>query len=480
MAILWSNNASTTIAGSITATDTTVALAAGTGIKFPSPTSGDYFVATFYDQATKTINEIVHVSARVGDTCTIIRGQEGTTPQAWSAADIFANLVTAGTLDAFVQAGTGPADTSIVYVGTDVSSTPSLVVCPTNPVPPSYEVGMLFNIKIKNTNLGPVQLQFNGLASVPAVRTDGSPMVGANLISSQEMMFVYNGVNFNAMVPPVPQAPPQTTFYVRTDGNDNNSGFANTPADAFRTISGAMYEIKQRYISQNTITIRVADGLYIDGISESIAYIAAWNIVGNPANPGNVVINALSTNGSAYPPYAMVGSAVGVFGSGNVTVNGFTFQSYTWQAFADGGTLTIYNCHFTAPTTSASPIYANETGSVAVFGNCQYSGATPVGSIFSSSGSGFMGLGFYEVPYASNPLVFNIAANSVITQATATAWAGGCIVTAGPNGLSFTGSVPDCPQYTCSTGGGIGFEYGDTTIFPGTSPGIVTLPGWID
>ena len=73
MTILWSNNASTTIAGSIIGTDTTVALAAGTGIKFPSPTAGNYFVATFYDQATKTINEIVHCTARVGDTCTTVR-----------------------------------------------------------------------------------------------------------------------------------------------------------------------------------------------------------------------------------------------------------------------------------------------------------------------------------------------------------------------------------------------------------------------
>src|SRR5262245_38699682 len=116
MAIKWSNNASTTVAGSITATDTTVALAAGTGVLFPAPTGGDYFKATFYDQATKTLTEIVHCTSRAGDICTIVRAQEGTTAKAWSASDLFANLVTAGTLSSFVQAGTGPADTSVVYV----------------------------------------------------------------------------------------------------------------------------------------------------------------------------------------------------------------------------------------------------------------------------------------------------------------------------------------------------------------------------
>src|SRR5215467_2620736 len=101
MTILFANNASTTVAGSITAADTTVNLAAGTGGFFPQPIAGqgNYFCATFYDQATKTINEIVHVTAMSGDAATIVRGQEGTTPRAWTSGDIFANLVTAGTLN---------------------------------------------------------------------------------------------------------------------------------------------------------------------------------------------------------------------------------------------------------------------------------------------------------------------------------------------------------------------------------------------
>ena len=148
---------------------------------------------------------------------------------------------------------------------------------------------MLFNIKIANTNPGPVNLQFNGLASVPAKRTDGSDLVGGNIVASQEMTFIYNGVNFNALIPPIPQTPPQTTFYVRTDGNDNNSGFTNTPTGAFRTITGAMTAIKQRYISQNQITLRVADGFYTDGIYENTNYISSWDIVGNPASPGNML-----------------------------------------------------------------------------------------------------------------------------------------------------------------------------------------------
>jgi hypothetical protein len=477
MAILFSNNASTTVAGSITATSTSVALAAGTGVLFPNPTGGDYFVATFYDQATKTQNEIVHVTARVGDTCTIVRAQEGTTAKAWSAADIFANLVTAGTLDAFVQAGTGPADTSVVYVGTDISNTPNIVICTTNPIPPSYEVGMLFNIKIKNTNLGPVQLQFNGLAGVRASRTNGSDMVGGNLTASEEMMFVYNGVDFTSMVPPVPQSPPQLIFYVRTDGNDNNSGFANTPQDAFRTVSGAMYQIKARYISQNTITIRVADGYYIDAIFDNVAYIAAWSIIGNPSNPGNVVIDASSPSQGAYPPYASLARGVVAYGAAQITMNGFTFHSYFDNAAVSGGGLTLYNCNFTAPTAGAAAIFANDNGNLQLYGVCSYSGATPNPWIFVASYGGNLSLGWHDSLSTIN-LLFNLNGTPVITSSTAWADSTGNIGLFNP-AVVFTGGTPNCAQYLVQSCGGITFTTGVTTAFPGTLPGIVSPPGYI-
>src|SRR6516164_8086885 len=257
MTILFSNNASTTVSGSITAASTTVMLAAGTGVLFPNPTGGNFYVATFYDQATKTQNEIVHVTAMAGDIATIVRAQEGTTAKNWNAGDIFANLVTAGTLNNFVQAGTGPANTSLVYVGTDTSVTPNLVIATTNPVPTSFAIGMLFNILIKNTNTAAVNVQLNGLASVPLVRSNGAALLNGDIIANMETTFVYNGVNFNNMLPDLPKHPVQTVFYVNPSGNDNNSGLANTSAQAFATVSGAMNQIKTRYTSQTTITIRV-------------------------------------------------------------------------------------------------------------------------------------------------------------------------------------------------------------------------------
>ena len=101
--VLSNNNAGTTIAGAITTSATSVGLASGTGALFPSPSGGNYFVATFNDAATGLLREIVHVTARSSDTCTIVRAQEGTTALNWSAGDLFLNLFTAGTFGALAQ-----------------------------------------------------------------------------------------------------------------------------------------------------------------------------------------------------------------------------------------------------------------------------------------------------------------------------------------------------------------------------------------
>jgi hypothetical protein len=484
MTILWSNNASSTVSGSITAASTTVALAAGTGAEFPNPTGGNYFVATFYDQATKTINEIVHCTARSGDVCTIVRGQEGTTPQAWNAGDIFANLVTAGTLEAFVQAGTGPANTSIMYVGTDTSVTPNHIVCETNPVPSNYAIGMLFNIKIANNNNGPTDLALNGLAAVLAKRTDGSDFVGGEFTAGEEYIFIYNGTNFTSTIPPIPLEPPQTIFYVRTDGNDNNSGFANTPTAAFQTVQGAINAIENRYISQKIITVRVNDGTYTSGWTVNGQYIVGWEFIGDTANPQNCVINATSTNPSSYVTGAPKGVCCSVGSLGQMIVTGFTFQSYLMNVLATGYVeLNIIN--FTGPT-SGDPIISGGGPSADIYlhGNCNFSTTNSLTCLFSMDG-GQMSFGYTDPNWGtSSTLDFAINNAVTVTEAVAVSQGGAVMIVYNAN-VGFTGAVPTGKQYLCSTAGGIAFD-GPATAIPGTQPGVVTTSsatdcgGWLN
>ncbi|WP_233607944.1 gp53-like domain-containing protein [Citrobacter freundii] len=99
LSLLASNNAQTVLAAGINSTATSLTVNAGTGTLFPSPVAGiSFFKLTIIDAATGSLTEIVHVTARAGDVFTIQRGQEGTVPRAWSANDIAANMMTAGTL----------------------------------------------------------------------------------------------------------------------------------------------------------------------------------------------------------------------------------------------------------------------------------------------------------------------------------------------------------------------------------------------
>jgi hypothetical protein len=506
MTLLWTNNASSTIAGSITATATTVNLAPGTGILFPQPLNvGDLFKATFYDQQTKTINEIVHVTARSGDQCTIVRGQENTTPVAWSAGDIFANLITADTLRHFIQS-TGPAaDTSIVYVGIDTSTNVNLIIANTTPVPASFQIGMLFNIKMLNAKFPPVissgpppvtgdvMMQLNGQAGVAVKRTDGSAFIGGETTGGEEYIFIYNGSHFTSTVMHVKPQPPQTVFYVNgTYGNDWNSGFSDNggpTTQAFKTCQGAINRIKERYTSTVAITVRVADGIYDTGFSDSDNYIAGWTFIGNPANPQNVVIDSTSTslahfqsNGSP----AGISVAVGPFAY--FVVQGFTFKSQ-YPNVQSSGTLTLIDCHFTPPLYRPANIHTiiADAGTISITGNCSYDGTLGASAgIFDAGAAGVMGIGSSGDPVYGQTTTCTFYLNGNPSFALP-AGGFGALVTAETNSLiqfsqsyvTFTGGVCDGYEYIATAGGGIYFDQGAVDGWlPATMPGYTEIYGW--
>lgn len=102
--ILWTNNATTTLATAISSVANTIVLASGGGAAFPSPGNNQYFLATLSPATVGAQpNEIVLVTARSTDTLTVARGQEGTTAQAWGTGAIVSNLITAGNMGALAQ-----------------------------------------------------------------------------------------------------------------------------------------------------------------------------------------------------------------------------------------------------------------------------------------------------------------------------------------------------------------------------------------
>jgi hypothetical protein len=114
MTILWSNNASSTIASSISSSATTITLATGQGSEFPQPSSGNYFYATLTDSSNNL--EVIKVTARATDVLTAVRGQDGTSARAYSAGDLLELRITAASLtemQAYTPSGNIAASTLV-------------------------------------------------------------------------------------------------------------------------------------------------------------------------------------------------------------------------------------------------------------------------------------------------------------------------------------------------------------------------------
>jgi hypothetical protein len=87
MALKVTNNASTTIAGSINAAATAINLAGGTGSLFPVLSGSDWFWGTLVDASNNI--EVIKVTARSTDALTVTRGQDGTTAKSYTVGDRF-------------------------------------------------------------------------------------------------------------------------------------------------------------------------------------------------------------------------------------------------------------------------------------------------------------------------------------------------------------------------------------------------------
>ncbi len=122
LTLLAANNAQTVLSAGISSSATTLTVNTGTGALFPAPVSGtSFYKLTLVDAATGQLTEIMHVTARTGDVMTVLRAQEGTTARAWSANDIVANMMTAGTLS-YILGNFQPLDPTLTALATLVGA----------------------------------------------------------------------------------------------------------------------------------------------------------------------------------------------------------------------------------------------------------------------------------------------------------------------------------------------------------------------
>ena len=114
---IFSNFANSTLAGGINNTVTSLTVQSGAGALFPNPAAGQQFVCLLTDAATRSLHEVIYVTARTADVFTIVRAQEGTTGLSWLANDIIACANTAGQMADLSQ----KSDPSIPLAYTNVA-----------------------------------------------------------------------------------------------------------------------------------------------------------------------------------------------------------------------------------------------------------------------------------------------------------------------------------------------------------------------
>jgi hypothetical protein len=126
------------------------------------------------------------------------------------------------------------------------------------------------------------------------------------------------------------------TYFVRTDGNDSNTGLVNSAGGAFLTIQKAINTVATLDINANTTTIQIADGTYTAAnvLNNVVGFAIPGNLViqGNNSTPANVVISTTSANAFKADSIAAVWDikdlkiATTTSGDGIAVINGATVR----------------------------------------------------------------------------------------------------------------------------------------------------------
>jgi len=92
------------------------------------------------------------------------------------------------------------------------------------------------------------------------------------------------------------------TYYVRTDGNDSNTGTANTSGGAWATIQHAVDFLATLDLNTHTATVQVGDGTYTAGVSRVTGFNRNGTVIlqGNTTTPANCTISVSSGDCMAF------------------------------------------------------------------------------------------------------------------------------------------------------------------------------------
>lgn len=192
---LYANNAKTTLAASITSTQTSITVAPGTGSLFPTPVPGvSWFALTLTSATSSSVYEITYCTSRSGDTLTVLRGQEGTTAQPFNLNDIAGNYDTAYVMENLIQVDQWQDNTyGLATAGGTVNALTATIPSNFTSIPNGMQIILLAS----GANTGPATLQLTlgstVTSALPIIKGNNSPLVGGDIpLAGYPLTLIYS------------------------------------------------------------------------------------------------------------------------------------------------------------------------------------------------------------------------------------------------------------------------------------------------
>lgn len=461
MGIKFTNNATATLAASITSTSTSLTVTTGQGALFPTLATGDYFYATLTDSSNNL--EIVKVTARSGDTLTATRGQESTTARAYAAADKLELRVTAAGLNNFVDAdgantlaGANTFTGNITSSGTNTfSGTNNFTGTVSFTTVPSFSGGALpvanggTGVTTK-TGTGSVVLSTSPTLTTPtlATATLTYPTLGNAVFSTWgEIKSLFEAATITA------SAPASTT----------NFSIETQAVQYYTTNATANFTLNFRGSATTTVTA----GSFVIGKVYTILSPGStdFTLIGASSNVAGTIFTATGPGTSGTTGTATTGSLNSILSTGQAVtctlmINNGTASTITAGSFISGYTYRIASLGTTnfvsigaassavvtgSISTTTLTVTAVTSGSLAVGTYITGTGIT-AGTYITAAGTGTGGTGTYTVSasqtVASTTITGQPTVGTIFT-ATGVGSGTGTVTTLGyyPNAITIDGTA---------------------------------------
>ena len=249
------------------------------------------------------------------------------------------------------------------------------------------------------------------------------------------------------------------TYYVRTDGSDSNDGLSNTAGGAFANWQKGADAASKLDRNGYDVTVQIADGTYTAPVRVSSPFTGQgdFKILGNLANPSNVILSTTGTDALGFVKGAK--GSIGGFKVQTTTSGGGIFTQDPGSAIDIVGQV-VFGPIFGGSTGPA--LSASAATRIAVLANLTFAGGAGIGI---NANKGTIEFGNVTVTMTGTPNFSNTFA---------AAGNNGTIVI---QSVTFSGAA-NGKRYNADTAGGINTGGQGASYLPGSTAGTLTSPGY--